>query len=426
MPSVPDSSEFTKYRKYRAAAADYANGFAFNRRRVTYVPSPPLGAYAGFIRDSEIALSVGPAAPAPAPAPPTDPPVAEFSADPLSGSAGVTLISFTDESTNNPTSWLWDFGDGNTSTLQNPTHTYAVANKYTVTLTATNAAGSDGNEKIEYITITSTATTIGADFDGAVPTSNGGYYEVTLPSIPPPVEMTGTQLDINFTNIPTSADGGAVTLDRVSVLELRSIAAAVDVSSVAGLPEGYSYAVTLAEEPPNTVLFTFTPAIPIEVFTDADITFDAAKTISSLKLRLLAAPPLRSYNFTEAPVSEIPFGDGYYQAGPADISSVFTGTVVELDFIGIPTTTGGESPVALTQVQYIEFVAVAYAGGRTVTASGLSGGVTASLSNNGSGFTLLSFSSKVPISELEATKLNLTFSIGITLQGAALLRLYPA
>lgn len=40
-------------------------------------------------------------------------------------------------------SWAWDFGDGNTSTLQNPTHTYTAAADITVTLIATNAAGSD-------------------------------------------------------------------------------------------------------------------------------------------------------------------------------------------------------------------------------------------------------------------------------------------
>lgn len=34
-------------------------------------------------------------------------------------------------------SWLWDFGDGNTSTLQNPTHTYAGEGDYTVTVTMT-------------------------------------------------------------------------------------------------------------------------------------------------------------------------------------------------------------------------------------------------------------------------------------------------
>lgn len=54
---------------------------------------------------------------------------------------GLTAI-FEDQSTGNPTSWRWEFGDGQTSTSQNPTHTYSAAGTYTVSLTATNAAGS--------------------------------------------------------------------------------------------------------------------------------------------------------------------------------------------------------------------------------------------------------------------------------------------
>jgi len=54
---------------------------------------------------------------------------------------GLTAI-FEDQSTGNPTSWRWEFGDGQTSSAQNPTHTYSAAGTYTVTLTATNAAGS--------------------------------------------------------------------------------------------------------------------------------------------------------------------------------------------------------------------------------------------------------------------------------------------
>src|SRR3954467_1818981 len=43
-------------------------------------------------------------------------------------------VAFTDLSTNTPTSWAWDFGDGGTSTVQNPTHTYATPGTYTVKL----------------------------------------------------------------------------------------------------------------------------------------------------------------------------------------------------------------------------------------------------------------------------------------------------
>ena len=80
------------------------------------------------------------------------PPVADFSADVTSGTAPLA-VNFTDLSTNTPTSWSWNFGDGGTSTAQNPSHTYTTAGTYTVTLTATNAFGSDGETKTGYITV---------------------------------------------------------------------------------------------------------------------------------------------------------------------------------------------------------------------------------------------------------------------------------
>jgi hypothetical protein len=83
------------------------------------------------------------------------PPVAQFTGTPTSGYSSLT-VKFTDQSTNSPTSWSWDFGDGDStnSTVQNPVHTYNSAGIYTVELTATNADGSDAEEKEDYITVT--------------------------------------------------------------------------------------------------------------------------------------------------------------------------------------------------------------------------------------------------------------------------------
>lgn len=66
-------------------------------------------------------------------------PTALFSATPTLTYTTKT-VTFTDQSYN-ATSWSWNFGDGNTSTLQNPTHVYATAGKFDVTLTI-NAGGS--------------------------------------------------------------------------------------------------------------------------------------------------------------------------------------------------------------------------------------------------------------------------------------------
>lgn len=80
------------------------------------------------------------------------PPVAGFSGSPVSGPAPLT-VSFTDLSTNTPTSWSWTFGDSGTSTQQNPLYVYQSAGTYTVSLTATNMAGSSTETKTGYITV---------------------------------------------------------------------------------------------------------------------------------------------------------------------------------------------------------------------------------------------------------------------------------
>jgi PKD repeat protein len=83
-------------------------------------------------------------------------PTADFSATPLYGRVPLT-VQFTDLSTESPTSWLWDFGDGSSSTEQNPTHVYRSGGAKTVVLTATNAVGSDSETKAGYINVVSPA-----------------------------------------------------------------------------------------------------------------------------------------------------------------------------------------------------------------------------------------------------------------------------
>ena len=75
-------------------------------------------------------------------------PVANFSANSTSILVGES-ISFTDNSSNSPTSWSWTFegGSPSSSTSQNPTVTYNTEGSYDVTLTVSNADGSDSETK---------------------------------------------------------------------------------------------------------------------------------------------------------------------------------------------------------------------------------------------------------------------------------------
>jgi len=84
-------------------------------------------------------------------------PVANFSANKTSGCSPLS-VQFTDLSIGNPTSFSWAFGNGNNSILQNPSATYIVPGTYTVSLTVTNAAGSDVETKTAYITVFNSPT----------------------------------------------------------------------------------------------------------------------------------------------------------------------------------------------------------------------------------------------------------------------------
>jgi PKD repeat protein len=79
-------------------------------------------------------------------------PVAGFSGTPTSGRAPLT-VAFTDASTGIITSYLWDFGDGTTSTDKNPSHQYTAAGRYTVKLTVSNTVGINTMTKKNYITV---------------------------------------------------------------------------------------------------------------------------------------------------------------------------------------------------------------------------------------------------------------------------------
>jgi PKD repeat protein len=80
-------------------------------------------------------------------------PVAAFSASPTSGKSPLKVL-FTDKSTGSPTSWVWNFGDGITSSTRNATHTYTKKGKFAVSLTVKNTAASNTKTTTGYITVT--------------------------------------------------------------------------------------------------------------------------------------------------------------------------------------------------------------------------------------------------------------------------------
>jgi len=100
--------------------------------------------------------------------PPT-PPEAGFTADPVSGTAPLT-VRFSDASLHNPESWLWDFdGDGRIDDqVQNPEYIYRQPGTYTVSLIVSNGAGKDEVTKKGYIVVSEAEAAPMADFTADV------------------------------------------------------------------------------------------------------------------------------------------------------------------------------------------------------------------------------------------------------------------
>ncbi len=108
-------------------------------------------------------------------------PVANFDADITQG-CDMLIVQFTDLSSNNPTSWLWDFGDGNNSTDQNPEHVYTFHGQYAVSLTVTNAGGSDDITFADYILVRETPQITMSMTEESEPGAEDGTATVTVTS----------------------------------------------------------------------------------------------------------------------------------------------------------------------------------------------------------------------------------------------------
>jgi PKD repeat protein len=109
-----------------------------------------------------LATPLTPATPATAPAAvfAAEAPRAEFTWAPPFGRAPVR-VAFSDLSGGHPDGWLWDFGDGQTSTERHPVHSYDSDGVYDVTFVASNAMGSDAFAQPQLVVVTSPLPSVG-------------------------------------------------------------------------------------------------------------------------------------------------------------------------------------------------------------------------------------------------------------------------
>jgi PKD repeat protein len=175
-------------------------------------------------------------------------PTASFTSDVTSGTAPLA-VQFTDTSTGVPTAWNWNFGDGQSSTVQSPAHTFTAPGTYSVTLAASNGAGS-----------TSASTTVTV---AAVPVAPTASFtsSVTSGTAPLAVQFTDTS-----TGVPTAwnwdfGDGQSSTVQSPAHTFIAAGTYSVTLSASNALGgTTASSTVTVNSTPPPPVVSTFAVA----------------------------------------------------------------------------------------------------------------------------------------------------------------------
>jgi PKD repeat protein len=173
--------------------------------------------------------------------------IAAFSASPTTGVVPLE-VDFIDQSSGAPTSWWWNFGDGSTSTVQNPTHSYTSPGIYDVSLTVSSASTTDTEVKLGYIMASFVDIPVGfwaANEVMACVEANivSGYPDGTYqPSNP----VTRDQMAVYISRALAGGDGnvpefsGTPTFPDVTEVSwaLNYVEYAVDQSVVAGYDDG--------------------------------------------------------------------------------------------------------------------------------------------------------------------------------------------
>ena len=118
---------------------------------------------------------------------------AAFSGSPTTGTEPLTVM-FTDSSTGSPTSWNWNFGDGETDTTQNPSHTYAIPGSYTVSLTTTGPEGTSIKSLSDYITVEGSTTPVPTQPPEQV-TSNDNTETIPTLAVYPVISRSPTPVE---------------------------------------------------------------------------------------------------------------------------------------------------------------------------------------------------------------------------------------
>jgi len=139
---------------------------------------------------------------------------ADFSTDTLTGLAPLS-VSFTDQSSGNPSSWMWDFDNDGTvdSTQQNPIHQYAQRGIYSVSLTVSNGTDESTELKTDYISVLHKRTD--CNKDDAIDTLDIQFSLMYYGQIDPSIGSDFQSPDIDEDGIVTTLDIAHILKDMI-------------------------------------------------------------------------------------------------------------------------------------------------------------------------------------------------------------------
>ncbi len=209
-------------------------------------------------------------------------PIADFTSSPNTGSSIPHLVTFMDQSTL-PDTWLWSFGDGNSSTLQNPIHSYTTFGTFTVQLTITDTVTGCSDTASTSVTINSFSASAVVDSNvscngfsdgGATASGSGGTAPYTYSWSNNATTASITGVTAGTYTVTVTDNLGATATDSITITEPAVLNAASIVDSNAscnGFLDGGATASGTGGTAPYTYLWSNTA-------TTASITGVAAGT----------------------------------------------------------------------------------------------------------------------------------------------------
>ena len=190
-------------------------------------------------------------------------PSAEFTATPITGCTPLA-VSFSDASTGNPTSWQWDLGNGTLSTQQHPTTTYFSPGTYSVTLTVTNANGSNTvthsnyivvyDKPVVYFTASDSLgcfplrvnfTDMSSTFNGSLTSWDWDFGDGTTSTLQNPFHLYAVSGNYSVTLKVTNSGGCTKVFSKPSYIHVTP-----------GVSVNFSNTVSQLCHPPETISFT--------------------------------------------------------------------------------------------------------------------------------------------------------------------------